>query len=347
MMPIYYRGRRRLQCFRIFNISHWPRSRRKHLKTWFLIWFILYLYFSLDEIQVYMFNINDSPQRPSSWLLPRTMNADEYNNLMDLISSFLDHCQRADITVIMSFGTLVGSYMFHDVVPWDDDLDLWIPYTDLPKLKRHFRNSTIWKTHGISSWEAPFWEFDLDTLQTFPEDAPDSDFYRARHNDFDPEPMHVLKYYKKTSINPRGYAWKWPFLDVVTYREDETHVWNNENHDVFFIPKDKFYPLVLRPLGSYWIKAPADVGYILRSRYGGFSCKNNWYWHRSEHFGRWLFRRWLPCSLLWDVYPQVWSENLGLDWERETLKLGNKILHSYEIRTRVRLDQPSKRPHDF
>ena len=344
-MPIYYPGFSRSQCWKY--IFYLKRIRRKCTKMLFLILFTCYLYLSLEDIKVYLLNINDSPQRPSSWLLPRTMNADEYNNLMDLISSFLDHCQRADITVIMSFGTLIGSYMFHDVVPWDDDMDLWIPYTDLPKLKRHFRNSTIWKTHGISSWQPPYWEFDLTTLQTFPDDAPDSDFYRAQHNDIVTEATHVLKYYQLTSINPGGYPWKWPFLDVVTYHENETHVWNNENHAVFYIPKDKFYPLGHRPLGPFWIQAPADVGYILRSRYGGFSCKSNWWFHKSEHWSRWLFRRRLPCSLLWDVYPQVWSKNLGLDWEKETLKLGNKTLHSYDIRTRVRLDQPSKRPYDF
>ena len=305
-------------------------------------WVLYYVYSVYDSIVLY-FNPHDTPDWPSAAVLPRLISRAEYDTYMDLLVSFLDHCLQANITVVAWGGTLVGAYMFHDLVPWDDDLDLMIPYTHLPKLKRHFRDEINWRTHSIKSSNSPYWEMDLDTLLKFPEDTPDTEFYR----DSPGGQVHTGHSFKYFRPNTGSNKWQWPYLDIILYHENSTHVWSDEEEHSLFMKRDKFYPFVTRAFGRVWLKSPADTGHVLRRRYGKFVCENHRTIHRHGQSYSWFLRKRVNCRQIWNIYPQVWSEPLYGNIEIESLKLGSKVLHKFRMQHRTKLDQPSERPFDF
>ena len=132
-----------------------------------------------------------------------------YDSYMSLVSDVSRLFESANITLVMSGGTLLGSYMFHDMIPWDDGMDLWIPYRDVHKVKKLFRNQTLRQTLQICSWR-PFsvsYEYDYETLSKFPNDGPIGLYYRVLPNDTDTVSEHFFKLCINILFTPRGCGW--------------------------------------------------------------------------------------------------------------------------------------------
>ena len=68
----------------------------------------------------------------------------------------------------MADGTLLGSYFFHDIIPWDDDMDIMVDYQDYPRLKKAFQNETIWSKYNLCGFHDSFneYEFHIDCTLT-------------------------------------------------------------------------------------------------------------------------------------------------------------------------------------
>ena len=78
---------------------------------------------------------------------------------------------------VMGAGSMIGVYAFHDIIPWDDDINIWVDYRDLPKVKRVLRNPSLRQSYGAQAyWNDRFSrEYDLKILMEFPENARDED----------------------------------------------------------------------------------------------------------------------------------------------------------------------------
>lgn len=80
-----------------------------------------------------------------------------------------------------------------------------------------------------------------------------------------------FKYFKLYLSDSQRYAgklyWKLPFLDVLFFEQNKTHVWP-QNRRNLSTRRENIYPIRNRPLGKFWLPAPnkpeeylASVGY--------------------------------------------------------------------------------------
>ena len=64
--------------------------------------------------------------------LPRLMTREEHSLMMNLLQTLTALLESRKVTYFMTDGTLLGSYFSHDILPWDDDVDLLVNRHDLP-----------------------------------------------------------------------------------------------------------------------------------------------------------------------------------------------------------------------
>ena len=62
----------------------------------------------------------------SHWLLhpvlKRALSVSLHDEYLNLLRDFVQLVKERDVDVVIVDGTLLGSYFFHDILPWDDDI---------------------------------------------------------------------------------------------------------------------------------------------------------------------------------------------------------------------------------
>lgn len=53
---------------------------------------------------------------------------------LDLLREFIELCEARGIRYFVGFGTMLGAVRHKGFIPWDDDLDVWLPREDYEKL---------------------------------------------------------------------------------------------------------------------------------------------------------------------------------------------------------------------
>lgn len=53
--------------------------------------------------------------------------------LLEILRYVVDVCERNGLTYWLSGGTLLGAYLYKGFIPWDDDVDIDMPYADYRK----------------------------------------------------------------------------------------------------------------------------------------------------------------------------------------------------------------------
>ena len=248
----------------------------------------------LQSPRVNSSKLNRFPYRYSIWKsssdLSRGFNRCEHHLAMRLFMIIDRICRKYHIEYMLFDGTLLGSWRHHDVIPWDDDLDIIVDD------KR--RNDLISIIKGMENTSVKF--------DKFPGGSEDQDFYKIS---------------LKNTPSAGSRPWNFPFLDIFFYRKNQTHFWSrNEPHKVYNI--EHTYPLTMRPMGELWLPSPRSP-----EKFFPFdpyqTCKGKSYNHRKEKGGPEITLR---CKRLFDVYPFVHRDNHSNS--TEILKLNNQTIHT-------------------
>ncbi|XP_013386528.1 uncharacterized protein LOC106156013 [Lingula anatina] len=218
--------------------------------------------------------------------------------LMEMLAVLDRACSKHNITYLLYGGSLLGSYRHHDLIPWDDDVDLLFNIQE---------KAILFKA-----------------LSQF---APEYYVNKAGPR---------LKFFSKNSNFTTKYSWRWPYLDLHFYKENQTHIWDSSYEFRNYIyKKSNVFPLHRRPFGNVYANAPYDSYAVLRKTYKSSKCQTYFYSHKKE-VGTSARMRVIPCEDLSDLIPFVHrtSVDFGIG-VKETLKLGQETLQV------VIVDEPS------
>ena len=324
-----------------------------------------------DIKTLYPDDFNDKPLTLNTypWLsaphLPRMMTRGQHEDYLRLMETLDGLFHRAGITYIIAGATLMGSYMMHDVMPWDDDIDIWIDLADLPKVKRLFSNQTLRQEYEVTSFWSFRDEFSLENLQTFPRNAPDHEYYVYKYqahkasfpiktlNHYINGEYHMFKFFRHNASRIGHWPlrpiitrpWKWPFIDIFFFTKNKTHVWNYEAPiKINVLNRSDFFPLHKRPLGRLWLPAPYNPYAVLKVRVPSFQCYRSEHSHQDDAIH---LKSPVCCSSLHPYYPMVTPDRgEGGGDVIESLQFGGKVIQTVHIKGEA--PSPlSKRPHDL
>ena len=147
----------------------------------------------------------------------------------------------------MADGTLLGSYFFHDIIPWDDDIDIMVDYRDYPRLKKAFQNHSVWLKYNLYGYQDSFNEYEFDLLDNV---YPDTDQVKTtKHKKqitlSNRTRFHKTKIFSTQANKFKKYPWRWPFIDVTFFKYNMTHFWNHDKIQ-YFMPIEDFFPFYVK-----------------------------------------------------------------------------------------------------
>ena len=211
--------------------------------------------------------------------------------MKDLLGTFIYAVQQANLTYMMHGGTLLGSYRHHGMVPWDDDIDLFLEMSQRARLK------TI-----------------LDRL------APQFILHTKTRNRW--------KFYDEKKSRPiHGRPWKYPFLDLCFYYQNKNFIWDVDPwlKKRYRYPKSNVFPLIQRPFGDLMLPAPRRTKAVIEQTYSLDRCQTTPYNHSTEHRKPGGLVVTVPCAALRDSFPFV-SHHVTSQGDNETLEFNRRIL---------------------
>lgn len=219
-------------------------------------------------------------------------------SLKESLHELIAALDRANISYHMCGGTLLGSYLHHGIIPWDDDVDLCVADAERHRLMR-----TLDQMAPAYSYVLPSGEQHQDRIK----------FFSVNES----EPI----------IGDR-YAWRVPFVDICFYAEDNATIWDmnmgpsTSNAKLF--NKSMVFPLRRRPFMNLTLNAPRFRRRYLQHNYELDWCLTGDWSHLNE---TWSLRgkQRIQCERLWSMHPFVFRTKLS-NGTLETLRVGDTVL---------------------
>ena len=199
--------------------------------------------------------------------------------LMDTLKTFMRALESENLTYFIVSGSLIGSFRHHGMVPWDDDIDVFVRSTDADSVERVLT---------ASGPDYALFARRCGNIRVM-------DMLLPCHWKFFPRQGHVVIH--------RPY--RTPYVDLFLYDENQTHVWNTSP----FFPdevwsKSHVFPLHRRLFEGLMIPTPCDTGALMTVNYDITTC-------RARQFSHFFDMHMIfspisvPCERLFSVFPFV------------------------------------------
>ncbi|KAK2183823.1 hypothetical protein NP493_295g06005 [Ridgeia piscesae] len=231
-------------------------------------------------------------------LLPRVITRRERDRCVDLLSTVDAIFREFNITYTLAHGTLLGSYVMHDMLPWDDDLDIFVSINDLPKMRRLFNNSGAGHNKQIQLLET-----------------------QNKH-------WFTGKVFSVKDPKAGVYRWHWPYIDIAFYTEKKMVISSYKATQRWELNRGNFFPTVQRPLGGRWFPTPGNTGAFIAYKYPHFVCKSHTWNHKKEVSIKRMYT--VKCTTLASHYPFV-ERKVLLGKTTETLMLNGTARYSLTL----------------
>ena len=72
-----------------------------------------------------------------------------------ILKEYARYCDDNDLQYFLAYGTLLGAIRHSGYIPWDDDIDVMMPYSDFVKFIDNYSNKDFYVSHctkDSSSW---------------------------------------------------------------------------------------------------------------------------------------------------------------------------------------------------
>ena len=76
--------------------------------------------------------------------------------LLKIVKDFDAFCTKYDLTYFLMGGSALGAMRHRGFIPWDDDIDVFMPYHDYHKFKQLFSLLTIVRCTIVYNYQSLF-----------------------------------------------------------------------------------------------------------------------------------------------------------------------------------------------
>lgn len=231
-----------------------------------------------------------------------------HGQLLSITADIIKTCEENGIDYFMAWGSCLGAVRHQDIIPWDDDADMYILYKDYKKLKKAFQKKTDGKyfyqdINTDKNYFVPFskirknnttsmyikhknyemnWGICVDLFPLFEYDKPCVD-KSTKRKIFWLKKLAYLPYYKmekETKIQKIATV-LYKILGEKTRQKIFYKIFNSierkgeylldlegNDYQPVIMKKDVFYPAVKKKFGGMEVKVPGNYDYYLSSVYG-------------------------------------------------------------------------------
>jgi hypothetical protein len=156
-----------------------------------------------------------------------------------LLNYFDKMATKHNWTYFMAFGTLLGSWRHHDIIPWDHDTDLWVEYKDRRDI--------------------------VDKID-------EQDRFVPKQGVFHKIRLHDSTYITSSQYGQKIGRYYNPSIDMFFFNRNATYFRKSDPDDPWMGPEihkiDEIFPLHRRPFGTLMLPAPRDTLKMLLEDYG-------------------------------------------------------------------------------
>ncbi|KAI8789234.1 fukutin-related protein [Biomphalaria glabrata] len=237
---------------------------------------------------------NDSKKNAKFLAFHPVLSADDRQALLFVFQTFVRACLKFNVTFFLYGGTLIGSLRHHDMIPWDDDIDVMVNTSQKEILRKALSSvGNDFQLHFISYFSKFFWT-----------------------------KGHTLRHLPYT----------WPFIDIFFFSENSTHIFDDEPvyRNTFSYNKHHIFPFCSRPFAGTLLPVPRNATAVVNQNYSPSLCVSLAYSHKLDEVVPKTLWATIPCTELYKLYPFVFHQHIG-GRVREVLLFDTTLLGTFVV----------------